>query len=131
MRQFNRGMTLIEVLVAFVLLSLSLAVIFHIFAGGMRNARMAEQYSRAVFLAESKLASVGLERALAVGELGGVSESNLQWRILIEPVDEATRSPSTAAASRRLYQVTVRVGWTEGDKTRQVELKSHRLGPGT
>lgn len=55
-----RGMTLIEVLVAFVVLSVTMAAILQIFSGGMRNARLADSYSRAVFLAESKLAAAEL-----------------------------------------------------------------------
>ena len=42
MRAHSRGMTLIEVLVAFVVLSVTMAVILQIFSGGMRNARLAE-----------------------------------------------------------------------------------------
>jgi general secretion pathway protein I len=67
MRKTCRGMTLIEVLVAFIVLSVTMAVILQIFSGGMRNARLAESYSRAVFLAESKMAAVGLERPLMPG----------------------------------------------------------------
>ena len=63
-----RGMTLIEVLVAFVVLSVTMAAILQIFSGGMRNARLADSYSRAVFLAESKLAAAGIERPLVPGE---------------------------------------------------------------
>ena len=66
-----RGMTLIEVLVAFVVLSLTMAVTMQIFSGGIRNARLADSYSRAVFLAESKLAAVGIEQPLTLGESNG------------------------------------------------------------
>lgn len=121
-------MTLIEVLVAFVVLSVTMAVILQIFMGGMRNARLADGYSRAVFLAESRLAMVGVERPLAPGEEGGRVGPDLQWRVSVMPVDDA------GAADRqllpvRLYAVRVRVDWVEDGRDRQIALDTLRLGP--
>ena len=130
MRQFSRGMTLIEVLVAFVLLSLSLGVIFHIFAGGMRNAQMADGYSRAVFFAESKLAAVGVEQPLGPSDISGVIENGLHWRVTVTPADDGRTPTAGNSQTQRLYQVRVQVGWSEGGRERQVELTSLRLGAG-
>lgn len=128
MRHSNRGMTLIEVLVAFVLLSLSLGVIFHIFAGGMRNARIAEGYSRAVFLAESKMAAVGAQYPVIVGEQQGQLDSGLRWRISIAPAQDPSAQSSDLAMRLALFDVTVQVTWTEHGKSHHVELVSVRLG---
>lgn len=128
MRKTCQGMTLIEVLVAFIVLSLTMAVIMQIFSGGMRNARLAESYSRAVFLAESKMAAVGLERPLAFGEESGQVGEDMQWRVSVTPAEE---DPSTNAQlmSVRLYQVRVTASWGEDDRERKFELFSLRLGP--
>ena len=123
-------MTLIEVLVAFVLLSLSLGVIFHIFAGGMRNAQMADGYSRAVFFAESKLAAVGVEQPLGPSDISGVIENGLHWRVTVTPADDGRTPTAGNSQTQRLYQVRVQVGWSEGGRERQVELTSLRLGAG-
>ena len=128
MRTNCQGMTLIEVLVAFVVLSLTMAVVMQIFSGGLRNARLAETYSRAVFLAESKLAAVGVEQPLAPGEGSGQLGVDLRWRVTVGPYDD------NSAADRlmlpvRLYQVRVRVNWSERGRERQIELVSLRLGP--
>ena len=131
MRQLSRGMTLIEVLVAFVLLSLSLGVIFHIFAGGIRNAQMADGYSRAVFFAESKLAAVGVEQTLGTSDLSGVFEPNLHWRVTVTPADDGRNLTAGTPQTQRLYHVRVQVGWSEGGRERQVELTSLRLGTRT
>ena len=122
------GMTLIEVLVAFVVLSLSLAVIMQIFSGGMRNARLAGSYSQAVFLAQSRLAAVGLEQPIAVGEGSGQSGPDLHWRVTVDPYDDGGAADRLLLPSR-LYQVRVRVNWGEEGRDRQVELASLRLGP--
>lgn len=129
MRRLERGMTLIEVLVAFVLLSLTLAVIFHIFAGGFRNARLAEEYSRAVFLAESRLAAVGIESGLAPGETTGAQDQGFSWRMIVTPVEEPSATVGVTPSTVRLYQVAVQVNWSEDGRSRQVELTTLRRGP--
>lgn len=128
MRQPIRGMTLIEVLVAFVLLSMSLGVIFHIFAGGMRNARTSEGYSRAVFLAESKLAAVGAQYPLVPGEHQGQLESGLQWRLSIARWPDSSAASSVMTLGVALFDVKVQVAWPEHGKNHNVELVSTRLG---
>lgn len=128
MRKKCQGMTLIEVLVAFVVLSVTMAVIMQIFSGGMRNARLAESYSRAVFLAESKMAAVGLERPLIPGQDSGEVGGNMQWRVSVTPAeDDATTN--TQLMPVRLYLVRVTTAWGEDGRARQVELTSLRLGP--
>jgi general secretion pathway protein I len=126
MRNQSRGMTLIEVLVAFVVLSVTLAVILQIFTGGMRNARLADSYSRAVFLAESKLAAAGVDRPLLAGDAAGQTE-DLQWRVNVQPMDDGGATDQLLLPSR-LYQVSVRVAWNEGGHDRQILLESLRLG---
>lgn len=128
MRKNCEGMTLIEVLVAFIVLSVTMAVIMQIFSGGMRNARLAESYSRAVFLAESKMAAVGLERPLMSGEDSGQVGGEMQWRVSITPAEDDA-STNAQLMSIRLYQVRVRASWGDDGRERQVELTSLRLGP--
>jgi len=123
-----RGMTLIEVLVAFVVLSVTMAVILQIFTGGMRNARLSDSYSRAAFLAESRLAAIGVERLLTVGDESGQVEPDFHWQVRIAPVGDG------GAADRqllpvRLYEVQVRVSWNEDGRERQLLVNSLRLGP--
>ena len=127
MRSSNRGMTLIEVLVAFVVLSITMAVILQIFSGGMRNARLANSYSSAVFLAQSKLAETGVVKPLAVAEDMGRVGSDLHWRVTVVPADEAETAAQQVMAVK-LYKVRVRINWNEGGRERQVELTSLRLG---
>lgn len=121
-------MTLIEVLVAFVILSLTMAVLMQIFSGGMRNARLANAYSQAVFLAESRLAAAGIEQPLVPGETAGQVGADLRWRVRIAALeDDGVTDRQTTPT--RLYEVRAWVGWSEGGRERQVELASLRLGP--
>ena len=124
----NRGMTLIEVLVAFVILSLAMGVIMQIFFGGMRNARLADGYSRAVFLAQSKLAAVGVERPLMAGDANGQLGVDMRWRITVNPYDDGGAADRLLMA-QRLYQVQVVVSWSDEGRQRQIALDSLRMGP--
>ena len=120
-------MTLIEVLVAFVILSLAMGVIMQIFSGGIRNARLAEGYSRALFLAESRLAAVGREQPLLTGEMNGQTSLDLHWRVMVSPFDDAGASEQFAMPVR-LYQIKVVVNWNEEGRQRLIELDSLKLG---
>ena len=124
----NRGMTLIEVLVAFVILSLAMGVIMQIFFGGMRNARLADGYSRAVFLAQSKLAAVGVEQPLMAGDANGQLGADMRWRITVNPYDDGGAA-DRLLMTQRLYQVQVVVSWSDEGRQRQIALDSLRMGP--
>lgn len=121
-------MTLIEVLVAFVILSLALSVIMQIFSGGLRNASVTAGYTRALFLAESRLAAAGAEEPLAAGETSGQVGDDMQWQVSVTP-DAGAGDPDKLLMAVRLYQVLVRVTWQDGAHRRQIELASLRIGP--
>jgi general secretion pathway protein I len=128
MQKNCRGMTLIEVLVAFVVLSVTMAVIMQIFSGGMRNARLAESYSRAVFLVQSRLAAAGLDQPLVPGEYSGHVDSALHWYVNVS-LAEDDAATDRQLMSMRLYQVRVRADWSEDGRKHKVEVVSLRLGP--
>ena len=128
MRHHSRGMTLMEVLVAFIVLSLTMAVILHIFSGGMRNSGRADSYSRAVFLAQSQLAAVGVEQPLVPGEENGQLGSHMQWRVSVVRMDDGGEADRLLMPVRQ-YQVRALVMWQEDGRDQQVALSSVRLGP--
>jgi len=128
-----RGFSLLEVLVAFVILALALAVIMRIFSQGMSRVGESENYARAVMLAESKLAQLGAGIPLEEGELSGESEDALRWRVRLagyeadKPIPAREGEPPRAVLPVRLLQVEVEVSWDGGQagprSIRQVTLK--------
>jgi general secretion pathway protein I len=135
------GFSLLEVLVAFSILALSLGVLMQIFSGAMRNAVLSDQYSQATLLAQSKLSSVGSEEPLRDGETQGSFENGMRWRVTVTPYEEIPaegaeqaeeEEPAVRPASRRRrriegYRVIVEVSWEDADKLRRVELESLRI----
>lgn len=117
-----------EVLVAFIVLSLTMAVILHIFSGGIRNSGKADSYSRAVFLAQSRLAAVGVESPLLPGEESGRVGTVLQWRVSIARIEDGGEADRLLMPVRQ-YVVRAQVAWQEDGRDKQIELSSVRLGP--
>ena len=78
------GFSLLEVLVAFTLLAVAMAALMAIFSGGVNNADVANRYARAAMLAESKLATVGVEETLTEGETSGRFDDDFAWQLSVK-----------------------------------------------
>lgn len=136
MKQSSRGFSLLEVLVAFVILALVLGVTMEIFSGGLRNVSRASEYQQAVLLGQSKLASVGIETPLveseSSGEFGATDAINVtyRWQLSIRPYRdqqmEQTGSPA-AVLPVALLEVDIRVSWGTTDPSHAINLKTLRL----
>jgi general secretion pathway protein I len=124
--RYNAGYTLIEVLVAFMILALALTVLLRIFAAGVRNVSVSSDYARAVLIAESRLAATGIDGVLAPGETSGIEEDRFEW---IQTVEEYTPSPDYQISVQNVpaFYVTVSVAWPHGDGSRSVGLSTVRL----
>jgi len=120
------GFSLLEVLVAFAILAISLGVLLQIFSRAMSTSVVTANYARAVALAEAKLAAVGAEVPLEAGVWSGAPEDDLDWIIAIEPY-QPTGWPGDDGALA-LWQVTAVASWPDGNATRRVRLRSLRLG---
>ena len=125
----NGGYTLIEVLVAFVILAMALAVLFRIFSGGLRNVSVSSDYSLAILVAEAQLSSAGVTDTLGPGETHGEVSDKFSWTRIVSryvPLEGYTGDSMPLPA----YHVTVIVEWPYADGVRQVEISSVRLGKG-
>jgi general secretion pathway protein I len=136
MRPEQRGFTLLEVLIAFVIAALALGVMFDAALGGLRATQTAGHYQEALSLARSHLAGV-TTGSLAGRELSGDDGSGFHWRLRIAPRGTVTlargpdEDPSQGPVARAtLYSVSVTETWQGDGGERRVELDTARLGPG-
>jgi general secretion pathway protein I len=132
MRQ--RGFSLLEVLVAFSILALSLGVLMQIFSGALRNTDITHGQAQAVTLAQSLLATAGVEGTLVEGEVAGSLDNEMRWLMRISPFLSGTipgeSSATLGGPPLDLFEVTVQVAW--GDTSvpdRTVTLTTLRLQP--
>jgi len=122
----QQGFTLIEVLVAFMILTLSLSVLFRIFSSGLTNVAVAGDYAQAVLVAESQLALVGRSEPLLVGQTSGESGEQFRWRRTVEsyiPWEDDTALTVPVSG----YHISVEVSWTHNGRDQQIILNSLRV----
>jgi general secretion pathway protein I len=127
-RQLARqsGYTLIEVLVAFMILALALTVLMRIFSGGLRNVSVSSDYAVATLIAESRLAATGIDVPLRPGETSGTEGERFEWTVSVQDY-QPWPGYRSAAKGVDAYRVTVTVEWPHGDNTRSVGLSTVRL----
>ena len=116
------GFSLIEMLVALVILSLSLGVLYQAAMGATRNVRVASEYTDAVMLAESMLNEyryVPEENFQAQGGFG-----DFFWRISSWPVPlpEGADEDDGARYGTPLQYLKASVSWPSGSGERAIDL---------
>lgn len=127
----SRGFTLLEILVAFTVMAVLLTVLLQVFSGGLRAAQLGEQYTRAVLLAQSRMALLETEEeGLRLGELAGNFDDVYQWRTEVSAYSTDVY-PQLEELGVPVYPVTatVEVSWQAGGRQRSVALKTLRLVP--
>ena len=129
-RDYSRGYTLVEVLVAFVILAMTLTVLLRIFSSGVRNIAVSADYARAVLIAESRLAAAGIGEKLHAGETSGIEDDLFVWTRSVTPY---TPSPgySTNAKELRAWQITITVEWPNNESIRSIDLSTIRISDPT
>lgn len=118
-------MTLLEVLVAFVVLTLVAGVSMEIFSSGARVSVRISERERAAALAESKLTVAG-SGAIETGTWQGEWEQK-SWQIRVE--DVTPRAFSGPEQRFALYRVKVTVNWQEHGRRSQYSLSTLRVRP--
>ena len=129
-----RGFSLLEVLVAFVILAAVATALFRLFSGALANASAADDYSRAVLVAESALAAAAATQPLKEAtDAGTADDGRVEWTTHVTPYSSPDVSrdveSTTDAMAIRLYRVTVDVTFPSpnGGK-RTYALATTRIG---
>ncbi|UEM07191.1 prepilin-type N-terminal cleavage/methylation domain-containing protein (plasmid) [Skermanella rosea] len=119
------GFTLIETLVAFIILSMALLAALQAFSTSLRGISAAEGTGAAVLHARSKMDEVGITIPLVPGETGGAFADGFRWKAGIEPYPDAYPGEAGTLAVEP-YQVSVTVTW---GRAQAITLQTVKLGP--
>ncbi len=134
----QNGFSLLEILVAFILLALAMAVLMRIFSSSLNGATVADRYAKATMLAESKLAAAGVEEGLKEGSSSGTYDDMFSWVVEVKPFTEPSTDTTGANLDQilfvKLFEVTTTVSFAADDRGRDrsmraVTLSKLQLGP--
>ncbi|MFU8787967.1 MAG: type IV pilus modification PilV family protein [Methylobacter sp.] len=126
----QRGFSLLEILIAFSILALSLGILLKIFSAGVNTAGVAEDYTAAVQIAEALMAKTGVETPLQPGDSDGLEHDKYRWQVSISPFQFVAENLDISALPLVLFRVKVTVSWGEQNArsyARQVELITLKL----
>jgi general secretion pathway protein I len=128
------GFSLLEVLVAFVILALVGTALFRLFSGALNNASAADDYSRAVLVAESALAEAASTQPLREAtQQGTVDDGRIEWTTRVTAYAPQGVNPDTERASDamnlRLFKVSAEVAFPAQNGGRHtLTLATTRIG---
>ena len=126
----DSGFTLLEVLVAFIIAGLALAVLFSGALDGLRSARLSAHYQEALARAQSRLAVIGHGTPLVDADQQGDDGGGFHWHTRVTTIATAPISAVGGDQGPRaaLHGVEVVISWQSDGGNRQVALSSERTG---
>ncbi|HEU0151906.1 MAG TPA: prepilin-type N-terminal cleavage/methylation domain-containing protein [Arenimonas sp.] len=136
-----RGFSLLEVILAFALLSVGLGILIAILSGGLAQVRNAGDATEATLHAQSLLEQVGVLEPIEPGvERGDFDRGRYRWELAISEVeDPAPRAESGAdvvpiesvglqpVGAPVLYRVQLDVSWGEDETPRTLRFATLRV----
>lgn len=126
----QRGFTLVEIVVAFVLLSLVLATSYQLFSTGMARAVDLDDYSRALEIAQTQIAQASIGDQFEQGETSGESDDQrFRWVVAISPGDDSPDPNQQVYAAFNPVRIAVRVAWkSAAGMDKQLDLATLVVG---
>ena len=88
-----RGFTLIEMIAAFLVFAISIALLMEVLASSMRNARLSSDYTMAALWAQTKLDGVGVVERVEEGHSSGRFDDTFAWDLDVHRVDPSAIEP--------------------------------------
>lgn len=130
----SSGFSVLEVLVAFIIVALVVTALFELEGGALRNASGADEWTRALLVAQSRLELEASTTPLREASDAGVEpDGKMAWRASVTPYISPDANPDLENASQtmptRLFRISVDVSFPGDDgKSRTVSLSTLKIG---
>jgi general secretion pathway protein I len=123
---FNQtGFTLIETLVAFMILAISLVVVMQLFSGGLKSNKLSSDYLYGIFHAKEKMEELLLSENMLAENLSGDFGDGYSWQATIDFIEseDETDIPQPLSA----FDITLDVSWRYGIRDKHFKIKTVKL----
>ena len=123
------GFTLVETLVALVIMIAAATMLYRGLSGGLRASNAADGADAALLVARQRLAAAGIETPLEAGRQEG-AEGDVLWQVDLRPYMAAERTdPAAPAARLQAFWATATVTWRDrrGARPRSLQLTTLKL----
>lgn len=123
----QQGFTLLEVLLAVMILGLSIVAILQQFSVALRAGSTSQDVTRAVLHAKEKLEELKIKKNPAESSESGSFDDGYNWQthvaiyLLPEIEGESTAEDSL---KHEIFQLTSTVTWQSGEQEKQIELST-------
>lgn len=113
------GFTLIEVIIAITIMSISLVMVMQLFSGSLRASRVSCDYTRAVVHAKDKMEELSVDPVGGSGEF----EDGFRWESEVGPYEDINTELEDTGYN--ILKIKVKVIWSNiGNQEKSIELVS-------
>ena len=121
----DKGFSLLEVIVALLIMAGGFLAVVNLLSGSVRSVDLSSQYLKAVTLANSKMNELEIENFYVDDKSGRFkNEENYRWDLFIEPYDSRLNDESSGI---QLQKILLKIFWDDNGKRRNLELATVRL----
>ncbi|MES9991425.1 MAG: prepilin-type N-terminal cleavage/methylation domain-containing protein [Candidatus Thiodiazotropha sp.] len=120
-RSRSKGMSLIEVLVAFVILSMTMSVILRINATTLRNHQVSADYIKAVQIAQTRLDQMAADSVNSNLNQQGSEAGGFRWHYLRQPHSDWIDNKPLAAPLIPIEEL-ITIAWAAPGGEREVSF---------
>ncbi len=134
---WRAGFTLLEIMIALSILAVGLVAVLELFAGSLRLTGKASHRTQAVIHAQNVMDGFFAPDFLEDGEESGELPDGFFWRARVQEIfpdeteEEAAERENDVLGGEtsllHIKEITVNVGWEEGESHRSFELRSMRI----